>query len=441
MNIHFVGHACVVVECSGTSILMDPWLSGKIFNNSWTLRPQPVLDPALLDRIDYLWISHEHPDHCHFPTLGSFPDSFKQRVTILFQTRDSAKMLAAFKGLGYQRFRVLPHREMVPLSDEPSSARGTKVYCYHAGLMDSALAVIDDQQVILNANDARISTSECKLILKDLGHVDALLNQFSLAAYAGFEPVERYLPERAQQVLRNVSEVHRALDAKVTIPFASFIYFSSEDNKYVNPFANTVDDAREYLTKQGQRSVVLYPGDNYQVDAAHDSSQALQRYASLPNWDELPYDPIETKSLTEIFDAYAAMAAQIRERYARAILLLLRPVTIRIPDLDKTIEFSLASGQIAQAQGSQPPDLSINSQPLWFGFKFPFGIQTLGVSARFALHRNFRNWKMHRILFSLNNGGIYLKPKYIFTTDFMNYARSRLAGGMTQAVHYYRTSL
>jgi UDP-MurNAc hydroxylase len=121
--------------------------------------------------------------------------------------------------------------------------------------------------------------------------------------------------------------------------------------------------------------------------------------------------------------------------------LLLRPVTIRIPDLDKTVEFSLAKGQIAETQESYQPDLSINSQPLWFGFKFPFGIQTLGVSARFKLHQNFRNWKMHRILFSLNNGGIYLKPKYVFTTDFMNYVRSRLAGGMTQAVHYYRTSL
>ena len=151
MNVRFVGHACIVVECSGASILMDPWLSGKIFNNSWTLRPEPVFDPALLDRIDYLWISHEHPDHCHFPTLGAFPNSFKERVTILFQTRDSAKMIAAFKGLGYHRFRLLHHREVVPVGNDSSSAESTKVYCYHAGLMDSALAVIDDGQVTLNA--------------------------------------------------------------------------------------------------------------------------------------------------------------------------------------------------------------------------------------------------------------------------------------------------
>ncbi|MGA9724923.1 MAG: MBL fold metallo-hydrolase [Candidatus Binatus sp.] len=441
MNIRFIGHACVVVECSGTSILMDPWLSGKIFNNSWTLRPNPAFDSALLEGIDHLWISHEHPDHCHFPTLASFPDSFKQRVTILFQTRDSEKMIAAFKGLGYQRFRLLPHRELLPLTNDSSAPGGARVYCYHAGLMDSALAVIDDGQVVLNANDARISTGECKLILNDLKHVDVLLNQFSLAAYAGFEPPERYLPERAKQILHNVSETHRALDAKVTIPFASFIYFSTEDNKYVNPFANTVGDAYEYLNRQGQVPVVLYPGDTYEVGTKHDSSEALHRYEALPKWDELPYDPLETKPLTAIFDAYSAVAEQIRERYSRALLLLLRPVTIKVSDLDKTIVFSLASGTIEEVSNSTMPDLSINSQPLWFGFKFPFGIQTLGVSARFKLHRNFRNWKMHRIVFSLNNGGIYLRPKYILTADFMNYVRSRLAGGMTQAVHYYRTSL
>ena len=67
MKIHLVGHACIVAECADTSILMDPWLFGKIFNDSWTLLPEPKFDPAMLDKVDYIWISHEHPDHCHFP--------------------------------------------------------------------------------------------------------------------------------------------------------------------------------------------------------------------------------------------------------------------------------------------------------------------------------------------------------------------------------------
>jgi UDP-MurNAc hydroxylase len=438
MKIHFVGHACIVAECADTSILMDPWLFGKIFNDSWTLLPEPKFDPAMLDKVDYIWISHEHPDHCHFPTLGSFPADFKKRVTILFQDRDYTKMFAAFRKLGYERFQRLPHRMIVPLSGKPGA---TKVYCYHAGLMDSALAVLSQGQVIFNANDARISPGECKGILNDIRHVDVLLNQFSLAAYAGFEPHEKYLPARAEQILENVSSVHRGLDANVTIPFASFIYFSSLDNKYVNNFVNSARDAADYLSRQGQRAAVLYPGDSYEVGAEHDSSQALARFDELPDVDERVYDPVEGKTMPEIVAAYDSLAEQMRDKYTMLLLRMLRPVTIRIPDLDKTVRFRLASGSLEEIDNSVEPDLVINSQPLWFGFKFPFGIQTLGVSARFRLLRNFNNWKFHRILFSLNNGGVYLRPRYLLTNEMLGYLRTRLGGGLRQSIHYYRTSL
>jgi UDP-MurNAc hydroxylase len=438
MKIHFVGHACVVAECADTAILMDPWLFGKIFNDSWSLLPEPKFDPALLDKIDYIWISHEHPDHCHFPTLDSFPAAFKARVTILFQDRDYAKVFAALRKLGYQRFKRLPHRAVVALSDQPDA---TKVYCYHAGLMDSALAVLGQWQVIFNANDARISGGECKGILHDIGHVDVLLNQFSLAAYGGFEPHEKYLPRRARQILENVSSVHRGLQAKVTIPFASFMYFSSLDNKYVNKFANSARDATGYLRRRGQRAAVLYPGDSYEVGAAHDSSEALAQFDQIPGVDERSYDAVKSKTMAEIVAAYDNLAAQMRDKYSMLVLRMLRPVTIRIPDLDKTVAFRLTKGSLEEVDNTTAPDLVINSQPLWFGFKFPFGMQTLGVSARFRLLRNFNNWKFHRILFSLNNGGIYLRPKYLLTPEMLGYLRTRLGGGLRQSIHYYRTSL
>jgi UDP-MurNAc hydroxylase len=438
MKIHFVGHACIVAECADTSLLMDPWLLGKIFNDSWSLMPEPKFDSAVLSKVDYIWISHEHPDHCHFPTLGSFPDDFKARVTILFQDRDYAKMFTAFRKLGYTRFRRLPHRAIVPLSDQPDA---TKVYCYHAGLMDSALAVMSGGQVIFNANDARISAGECKVILSDIGHVQVLLNQFSLAAYAGFEPHEKFLPQRANQILENVSAVHRGLGAQITIPFASFIYFSSLDNKYVNYFANTARDAADFLGRHGQRAVVLYPGDDYEVGANHDSSEALARFDNLPSIDERSYDPIESKTMEEIVAAYDSLAAHMRDKYSMLLLRMLRPVTIRIQDLDKTVVLRLAKGSLEEIDNSTEPDLVINSQPLWFGFKFPFGIQTLGVSARFKLLRNFTNWKFHRILFSLNNGGVYLRPRYLLTNEMLGYIRTRLGGGLRQSIHYYRTSL
>ena len=145
--------------------------------------------------------------------------------------------------------------------------------------------------------------------------------------------------------------------------------------------------------------------------------------------------------MAEIVAAYESLAANMRERYSMLLLRMLRRVTIRIPDLEKTVAFRLASGSLEEIDDSIEPDLVINSQPLWFGFKFPFGFQTLGVSARFKLLRNFNNWKLLRILFSLNNGGVYLRPKYLLTPEMLGYIRTRLGGGLRQSIHYYRTSL
>jgi hypothetical protein len=439
MKIHFIGHSCLVAECPRSSILMDPWLFGKIFNNSWTLLPEPVLDKSLLDKIDYIWLSHEHPDHTHFPTLNSFSTPFKKRVTILFQNRDYEKMFAAFRQIGYEKFRLLPHREIVPL--DPQSDPDTRIYCYHAGLMDSALAVLSGGKVLFNGNDARISAGECRLILRDIGHVDVLATQFSIAGYRGLEPHAPLLSRRARRVLEQVSATHKGLGAEVTIPFASFIYFSSIDNKYVNFFANTARDAYEYLTQRGQAAAILYPGDSYEIGSAYDSSRALEQYDALPGYEQRIYDPIESKPLAEIREAYDVLSAQIRERFPGVILWLLRPVTVQIPDLDKTIVFRLAKGSVREVDNSTAPDLVINSQPLWFSFKFPFGNQTLGVSARFRLLRHVRNWNLHRIIFALNNGGIYLRPKYFLTRDMLRYLQGRRSGGLRQSIHYYRTSL
>ncbi len=357
----------------------------------------------MLDKVDYLWLSHEHPDHCHFPTLDSFPAAFKARVTVLFQDRDYTKVFGALRKLGYQRFKRLPHRVVVPLSDKPDA---TKVYCYHAGLMDSALAVLSQWQVIFNANDARISVGECKGILDDVGHVDVLLNQFSLAAYAGFEPHEKYLAATSEADSREclvgasragceghdpVRELHVLFEPRQQVR-QQLCEFRARRSRL---FDRVMASARRYFIRETlTRSA---PSTIHRTRWRNSTNCRASKSAR--------YDPVESKTMAEIVAAYDSLAANMREKYSMLLLRMLRPVTIRIPDLDKTVVFRLAKGSLEEIDNATEPDLVINSQPLWFGFKFPFGIQTLGVSARFKLLRNFNNWKFHRILFSLNNGG------------------------------------
>src|SRR5206468_1243977 len=131
MKIRLVSHASVVVECDGAVVWSDPWLASKAFNESWSLLPPAAWDSEVASTITHVWISHEHPDHFHIPTLRSLPAEFKERVTVLFQENNSDKMFRAFEKLGFRRWLALPHREKVPL--DPS----TNAYCYQEGQMNS----------------------------------------------------------------------------------------------------------------------------------------------------------------------------------------------------------------------------------------------------------------------------------------------------------------
>ena len=97
MQVQLISQASVVIHCSDCKIWTDPWLVGKAFNNSWSLHPKPEFDMQSLDDIDFLWISHEHPDHFNIPTLKMLPKEWKERVIVLFQEKGSERMVKAFQ--------------------------------------------------------------------------------------------------------------------------------------------------------------------------------------------------------------------------------------------------------------------------------------------------------------------------------------------------------
>jgi len=63
-DITFINHACFKIDDSHGDVLFDPWFSGKVFNNSWSLlRDTEYIE---LKNVKYIIITHEHPDHLHW---------------------------------------------------------------------------------------------------------------------------------------------------------------------------------------------------------------------------------------------------------------------------------------------------------------------------------------------------------------------------------------
>jgi UDP-MurNAc hydroxylase len=428
MEVRLVVHASIVVRTEDARILCDPWFHGRAFNQSWALLSEPVLSPTFYDDITHLWISHEHPDHLHFPTLASLPEAFRKRVHVLFQENNSTKVFSALKNLGFQHFTPLPHRRWVSLEG------CTEVMNHQFGSMDSSLTVRDGEATLLDLNDCEISEEDGRRLRRDVGPPDVLLNQFSIAGYSGMEDRDHYLKASATSKLAALLRNHQVLGAATTIPFASHIYFCMEDNRYVNAYGNTYDAVLAAFQEAGASCTILAPGQSYVVGSRHNTGPALEYYHRLNEGvSKKTYYTSEMIPLDEVRAHFQECAAKLRGAYPGWILSLLRPVKTLVPDWDQIVEFHIASGRLEPTDG--PADVTTLSQPLDHVFRFPWGMQTLGVSARLTLHRNVPNWLRHRVLFSLYNAEVYLRARSLLDPKTVRWIYRRLPGAWSQIRH------
>ena len=86
-TITFLNHSSFLIEREESVTLVDPWFSGKIFNNSWSLLKDTDDSKINYSKLKYISISHEHPDLLHFPTLKYIKSKVDHEVTILYPKR------------------------------------------------------------------------------------------------------------------------------------------------------------------------------------------------------------------------------------------------------------------------------------------------------------------------------------------------------------------
>ena len=101
MKIKFLNHASILVEIKETQIIFDPWFFGEIFNNSWSLVQNTDVQSINFEKLKYIIISHEHPDHFHIPTLKFIAERTKN-IKILFPKRHNDNVKNFLESIGFQ---------------------------------------------------------------------------------------------------------------------------------------------------------------------------------------------------------------------------------------------------------------------------------------------------------------------------------------------------
>ena len=133
----------------------------------------------------------------------------------------------------------------------------------------------------------------------------------------------------------------------------------------MNAFANTPESFHRFFKEKGLQSAILYPGETYQSGLAHDNAATLKKFEEIYNKkSELVFDKPKTVELNLIFKAFDKLIHQLYEKYPRFLLRRLKPVSVHIPDLNKSVAFSIRSKSIAEIEGSAC-DLTIGSQAFY----------------------------------------------------------------------------
>lgn len=219
MRITFLGHAGLFVETRHGSVLCDPWFTPAYFGSWFPYPRNDGLDPSLLARPDYLYVSHLHRDHFDPAWLAEHVD---RGATVLLPDFRIGELERELRGLGFERFVRTRHGEVTDL-DGLRVAILTMTSAADGPLGDSAIVLDDGDCRLLNQNDARPGDLD---ELRALGPYDAQFVQFSGAIW--FPVAYDFPPEEKAALARDkrTNEMERAqryiewVDAKHVFPCA-----------------------------------------------------------------------------------------------------------------------------------------------------------------------------------------------------------------------------
>lgn len=436
-EISLISHSSILIKVGGLKILTDPWYFGTAFNDGWELSPKPNLDDIRekVADVDIIWISHEHPDHLHFPTLKWLEGVLTKEVSVYFQKTNSTKVFDALKKIGYKHFVEMPHLNKIPVSTN------VKIACYAHRHLDSALAVfIDDYFWLLNINDTELNESDISIIERNWGNPNVLYNQFSIAGSNG---IETSLVTEAENVLLKMVEHHKYLKANLTVPFASYVKFARSDNSYVNAHANTAFDAQNKFKESGL-NFCLQSYDSGPLIWSHPNElpRNMDHVNSVSADSMAKKDPIEEDDFNYevihsdiVKETIEQRVLSWRKHTNPLVWKLLKLGTIRfsVSDWDDEVwECDFNTGLFSRSNDFKPADMIIASQPLFYSFKMPFGIQTLGVSVRYKFNSKYTTvpttWKKIRAISSLFNAEVYLSIKSIISRSTVKWIWERRSG-------------
>ena len=300
MKVRYIKSATVVIEHGGKKVLCDPWLADGAYYGSWYHWPPLKFSAADFQDIDYIYISHVHPDHCDAETLKGLP---KDKPVLICDFHEKF-LLNTLKRAGFQNIIEVPNRGTYELGpdfrieilagDDANSGRFALVYSApstptfeKSTNIDSMAIFSGGGKVVANTNDVPIAliNGACPYLLQKYGEIDLLL-----VSYAGAGPYpQAHEMERGAMADCAIRSAYSYLGGTVTyiqqlrpryyLPYAGQ-YTLGGKNHWMNSYKGTFEldellsDLVPMIEGKGYRSemVLLDSGETFDLGTCQASA-------------------------------------------------------------------------------------------------------------------------------------------------------------------------
>jgi UDP-MurNAc hydroxylase len=379
MKIEFINHASLIFSYDNINLITDPWIEGNVFQNGWSHVSKSKFNYSDFSRITHIWFSHEHPDHFFPPNIKLIPINYRKKITVLYQKTKDKKVLEFCKKMNFKTVIELSPNCEYRLTNKFKIINGPFGH-------DSWLNIKTDKHSLLNTNDCVINTNvKAKQIHEITGDIDLLLTQFSYASKHGNKN-SPFIREKASQ--DKYDQMKLQIDVfkpKYVIPIASYVWFSHEENYYMNDNVNNIDKVEIFLSNSHVKPVILYPGDFYQIEKEHNNTNSITRY--LQDLNKIKFEnctktvPVSLETLKKEFQNFIKKLK--KTDFSALLLLYFLPLKIYLSDLDKTVKLSVISGISECKCSNTDVDIEMTSEVLDYCLKFQWGFETTSINGRF----------------------------------------------------------
>ena len=312
MKVTYLTSASVIIEDHNVKILCDPWLVDGEFYGSWAHYPPLSFNPEEFNDVNYIYISHIHPDHCSIKTLNRM----NKDIPVLIHSYQSKFLKNNIERLGYQVTEI-PHNKRTNLKDNlhinilaadncnPELCHkyfGCSIVEKNFGStsIDSMFVVDNGQQVIVNTNDCPFPLAETSAatIKRKYEHIDMLLVGYSSAsAYPQcFTISESDKIEAKNKIIQNywafAESYVNLFKPEFFLPFAGRYILAGKKSILNSQRAiSELEDTYEYFTKnskinqQENQCVILNSKSSFDLD----TKQISEAYIPIDNNEKQNY--------------------------------------------------------------------------------------------------------------------------------------------------------